>query len=43
VISARRARRQLHRHGSIDEAAMLVEYQRAIFEAPIKTAGVKGE
>jgi hypothetical protein len=39
----RGAWRQLHHHGSIDEPAMLAEYQRAIFEAPVKAAGIKGE
>jgi hypothetical protein len=29
--------------GSIDEPAMLAEYQRAIFAAPVKAAGIKGE
>jgi hypothetical protein len=42
-VKVRGAWRQLHHHGSIDEPAMLAEYQRAIFEAPVKAAGAKGE
>ena len=40
-VKVRGAWRQLHHHGSIDEPAMLAEYQRAIFEAPVKAAGTR--
>jgi hypothetical protein len=42
-VKLRGAWRQLHHHGSIDEPAMLAEYQRAIFAAPVEAAGIKGE
>ena len=34
-IKTRGAWRQVHHHGSIDEPALLADYQRAIFGAPL--------
>src|SRR6266571_2502166 len=42
-VKMRGAWRQLHHHGSIDEPAMLADYQRAIFEAPEASRHQGGE